>query len=236
MQTSLQSPSAPQAARQDKPVEITIDNREPAQYVEILEGLGAAVSVKALQVGDYLASPRCAIERKTRQDFEASLVDGRLFSQAKNLLESYERPVLVVEGKPNPSSGVSKNAVLGAYACLVCDYGMSVFFVKSPEAFCRLVYSFARYEQKGRGKILPVYAKKKALSLDKMQLAVLESMPLIGPKYARLILSHFGTLKNAMNATREEFMQVKGLGEKRATIISNLLDAPYVKEEKKQDD
>ncbi|MFA5106062.1 MAG: ERCC4 domain-containing protein [Candidatus Micrarchaeia archaeon] len=234
MQTSLQS-TAPSAARQDKQVEISMDSREPAQYREILEGLGASVPVKTLQVGDYLASARCAIERKTRQDFEASLVDGRLFAQAKNMLESYERPVLVVEGRPNPSSGVSKNAVLGAYACLVCDYGMSVFFVKSPEAFCRLVYSFARYEQKGRGKALPVYAKKKALSLDKMQLAVLESMPLIGPKYARLLLVHFGTLKNALNASRAELMQVKGLGEKRATIISNLLEAPYAADEKGQD-
>ncbi len=227
MQTSLSPAPSVNAKSNGEPVAITIDSREPEEYGKLLGALGASVSVRTLEVGDYLASARCAIERKTRSDFEASIVDGRLFTQARNMLDSYERPVLVVEGRPNPASGISKNALLGAYACLVCDYGMSVFFVKSSGAFCRLVYSFARYEQKGRGKALPVFAKKKALSFDKMQLAVLESMPLVGPKYARLMLAHFGTLKNAMNATRGELMQVKGLGEKRATIISNLLEKPY---------
>ncbi len=236
MQTFLPPPEQKGNAPAAPCIAITVDSREPPEYAAAFSGIGAEVKVDTLQVGDYVVSPRCAIERKTRADFEASIVDGRLFSQAKNLCASYERPVLIVEGRPNPESGVSKAALLGAYACLVCEYGMSVFFVKSMKAFCRLVYAFARYEQKGRGKIFPVYAKKKALSLDKMQLAVLESMPLVGPKYARLILAHFGTLKNAMAASKEDFMGVKGLGEKRATIIFNLLGAQYEPAGYKQDD
>ncbi len=229
MQTDLsQNTDAGIAAAPRLGVSITVDIHEPADYPAQFTSLGADVKKVALQVGDYIVSDRCAIERKTRQDFEASIVDGRLFSQAGNLCASYERPVMIVEGRPNLSSGISKNALLGAYASLVCDYGLSVFFVKSKNAFCRLVLAFAKYEQKGRGKMLPVYAKRKSLSIEKMQLAVLESMPMIGPKYARNLLVHFGTLKNVANAPFDELVKVKGLGKKRATIISNLLGTPYV--------
>ncbi|MBM3229929.1 DEAD/DEAH box helicase, partial [Candidatus Parvarchaeota archaeon] len=208
-----------------KSVVIYADSREPEEFDSLLGGLGAHVVRKQLEVGDFIVSQRCCIERKTRQDFESSIIDGRIFSQAQNLCGAFQRPVLIVEGTQKPDGGISMQAILGAYACLVCDYGLSVFFVKSQQALAQLLFSFARYEQLNRDKKRAVFAKRKALTMDLMQRAVVESLPMVGPTLATNLLAHFGSLQNVLSASEEELSKVPKLGPKKAKIIRNLLCA-----------
>ncbi|MFA7374167.1 MAG: DEAD/DEAH box helicase, partial [Methanothrix soehngenii] len=87
---------------------IYVDPRERGM-AKLLEGRGAEVTLKNLEVGDYVVSDRVAIERKTAQDFVASIIDPErnLFRQVADLARSYERPVLILEGRDLYSRQVS---------------------------------------------------------------------------------------------------------------------------------
>ena len=75
------------------PAKIFVDPRE-RDMAKLLESLGLEVTVKNLEVGDYVVSDRVAIERKTAQDFVASIIDPQrnLFRQIADLARTYDRP------------------------------------------------------------------------------------------------------------------------------------------------
>ena len=60
---------------------IVVDERERSGVKDALSSLNAVVEVRTLEIGDFLTSERTCVERKTRSDFESSILDGRLFSQ-----------------------------------------------------------------------------------------------------------------------------------------------------------
>lgn len=65
-------------------------------------------------------------------------------------------------------------------------------------------------------------AQKPELLLDKKAF-VLEGIPGVSPKIARELLSHFGSVKEIVNATEKELLQVKGLGKKKVRDILDVL-------------
>ena len=117
----------------DGRVRVIIDQRESERFDIILGSLGATVERRTLSVGDFLCSAKLAIERKTRSDFEQSIIDGRLFSQLPNLITNYERVVIIVEGESDERR-LSRNALLGTYATIISDYGSSLIFTRDMEA------------------------------------------------------------------------------------------------------
>ncbi len=68
----------------DYRIKVLADHRESASGVlDFLQALpGTIVEITTLSTGDYLVADQVLFERKTATDFAASLVDGRLFSQA----------------------------------------------------------------------------------------------------------------------------------------------------------
>lgn len=210
---------------------IAVDNREPDEVCDYLEGLGAELEVLQLSVGDYQVSDRLVIERKTREDFESSIIDGRLFSQVASLVASVERAVLIVEGDAPGESRLSRNALLGAYASLVSDFGCALFFTKSQSATAELVFAIACHEQLGKNRLISVYAKKKAHTLAEQQLAVVEALPNVGPTLARALLEYFDTVENVMSAPESELLEVGKIGAKKAKALRKMLSTRYRKGE-----
>ena len=81
------------------PARIVVDERERKSGIpDLLRQAGAIIDFAQLKVGDYVVSPKTAIERKTIQDLLNSIYDGRLFVQCSQLNEHYAKPVLIVEG------------------------------------------------------------------------------------------------------------------------------------------
>ena len=95
-------------------VQIVVDDRErPCRVVAELEKLdGLIVKIEHLTVGDYCIDGAVLIERKTAADFAQSLIDGRLFGQAKLMASSSLRPAYIIEGTSAEWSvlGVSREA------------------------------------------------------------------------------------------------------------------------------
>lgn len=208
---------------EEKKPRIAVDSREPDEVCDCLESLGAEIEIRQLALGDYQVSDRLAVERKTRADFESSIVDGRLFRQLKELLGSFERVIVIVEGSPDSDSRLSRAALLGAYSSIISDFGCAIFFTRSASATAEMVAALARHEQLTKKQELSVYAKKKALTLADQQRAVIEALPNVGPSMAKALLSYFDTVENVMTAPESELQEVDNMGGKKAKKIRELL-------------
>ena len=204
------------------------DNREPDSVCDSLEALGAEVEMRQLEMGDYILSDRLIVERKTRADFEASIFDGRLFSQVAGLCAALPRVVVIVEGDAPDESRLGRAALLGAYSALISDFGCVLFFTRSPSATAEMLYSLAHHEQVAKSRATPVYAKRKARSEADRQRAVVEALPNVGPTLAEALLKYFDTVENVMSAPESELVQVGKIGKKKAAELRKLLSTRYM--------
>ncbi len=214
----------------EKKAKIIIDEREGSEFGRLLAGHGAEIEWKTLSVGDFVLSERLVAERKTRADFENSIIDGRLFEQAKRLGESYERAVVIVEGEES-SGRVKKESLLGAYSSLVADFGLAVFFTRNSEKTCELLFALAKHEQLAKKVQMRVMEKPKCLTVSDYQKAIIECLPGIGPETARKLLAYFGTPQNVLTADEKKLCEVEGVGKKRAKMLRSVLEGVWKEEE-----
>ncbi len=74
--------------KEELPV-VFADTREGnSKVIRHLSEMEIDVKVQAMAVGDYQVSDEVVIERKTAKDFVDSIVDKRLFKQARSLMEN----------------------------------------------------------------------------------------------------------------------------------------------------
>ncbi len=203
---------------------IYVDDRE--KNIEELKQYDCDIKITRLEVGDYVCSAKTVVERKTSSDFEASVIDGRLFKQIENLKNNYENVILIVEGQINPER-ITKEAFLGTIASLMTDYKISVLFSENRAKTNELIYSIAKHEQMAKKRPQRIYAKRKALTIGQQIQGIIECFPFVGPKTAKNIADHFKTIYDFINCNEKELAQVKGVGKKKAKIIYNIIHAPY---------
>ena len=213
---------------------IVVDSREPDFVCDALEALGAEIEIRQLEIGDYLLSDRLVVERKTRADFEASVVDGRLFAQVSDLCAALPRVVVIVEGDAPEGGRLSRGALLGAYSALISDFGCVLFFTRSPSATAEMLYALAHHEQVAKSRATPVYAKRKARSFADRQRAVVEALPNVGPALSEALLKYFDTVENVMGAPESELCEVGKIGRKKAAELRKLLSTRYMPAAKRE--
>lgn len=208
---------------------IVVDDREArGEAAHALQELGAKLEVKRLEVGDFVLGEQAAAERKTRADFESSILDGRLFGQARDLAENYAKPLLVVTGER--FERLNKNALRGALISLSLDYRLPVIFVRDEAALARLLFHAARREQ-GEKRELRLQAEKHAFTLAEQQRFLVEALPGVGPELAKRLLERFGRVENVFTAEEQELMEVEGVAEEKARGIRRAVEARYGEEE-----
>ena len=201
-------------------IRIIIDNREPRDIMEMINSRGARVISKQLSVADYIVSDRIAIERKSRDDFESSLISGRLFDQVSKLKSLYDRPVVLIEGS-SPFERIDDRAILGALASLISDNEVSVIFTKDRERTAEIVFAFARHEQVLRRRYAKEFKAKKRIDGEKIKQAMLESVYGIGPKTAETILKRFPTIEKVAKASKADLQET--IGEKKGELLWKVL-------------
>jgi DNA excision repair protein ERCC-4 len=214
---------------------VVADERERQSGIpELLKVFGLQVEYRMLDVGDYIVSPECAVERKQERDFLKSLYSGRLFDQIHRLCEVYSRPILVVEGEmPIVAKQMTNSrAFWGTLTALAFQYGLKIFFTGEAQQTADFLYTLTthRYFAKPKGPFIK--KKPKTASLEKAQLSLVSGLPSIGPKLADQVLKRFGTVRNVFNASIAEFSSVEGIGRKKSEKIASLLDACYRPTEK----
>ena len=209
---------------------VIVDEREkPSGVPKFLKDLGLQVEFRMLEVGDYIVSPLCAVERKSSRDFLKSLYSGRLYDQASRIREAYEKAVFIIEGNfpefiyelENPRS------FWGALAALALKFNLNVFFTAEPKQTADLIYTLVR--QESQKKQVGPYVKKRirAEDLEQLQLLIVASLPGVGPKLAERLLKRFGTVKRVFNASTAELASVEGVGRIKAEKIVKFLNTYY---------
>jgi len=210
-------------------VRIIMDERERNSSVrENLERMGAEVKQVMLNVGDFIVSDRIVVERKTRRDFESSIVDGRLFKQAGGMAQ-FQKPIMVVEGA-NFEGRINRNALLGAIASLMLDHNIQLFFTIDEERTAELLFALAKREQLAKKRPVRLKGDKRATTLAQQQQMMVESLPNVGPQFARALLAKFGSVEKVMRASEKQLLKVKRMGQKKARLIRKMLTAQWKEE------
>jgi len=156
-----------------------------------------------------------------------SIIDGRLFEQAKSLCQRFASPIIIVEGKWNGyARNVSIGSIYGAISALSLDFGIPVLnFEDAHQIALFLYYAVKRFSLPGR--MPKVRFEKKPKSLGEMQEYLVAGLPEVSTVLSRRLLEHFRTPRNVFNASIEQLMSVKGLGEAKAREIYNVLNLEW---------
>ena len=206
---------------------IIVDNRE--RNFELMEGLEdneVSISFAQLPVGDYIISDRLCVERKTVRDFESSIMDSRLFEQADRLRQSFEKPLLILEGGQEEFT-MPRNAVVGAMLRLYTEYGVQLIFSSGHEETSYMLSKLAEKEQIVEKREPRLLGNKKAYNTYQWQILMLSAMPGIGPKLASSLIRHFKTLRNVATASVEDLMEIEKVGKKKAQRVYEILNAEF---------
>ena len=216
---------------------IFVDSREQASTVtkELFEK-ECKIIMKTLDIGDYVLSKDVCIERKTVEDFLASMLDGRLFSQMINLRENYEKPLILVEGNMDELytlRNIHKNSIIGALTSIALDYNVPILNTKNAKETAEYLFVIAKREQIAKDREVAIRIGRKGLTINEQQRFVVEGLPLVGPSLARNLLETFGSIKAIVDANEKELQEVEGLGKGKAKKIRKLLEAEFKDERDK---
>ena len=215
-------------------LEVIVDHREfNSGVTRELHKSGVKITAGSLDAGDYVVSDRVAIERKSADDFHASIIDGRIFPQAKQLCNLYPVPIVIIEGDAFAVGRMRDVAVAGAMVSLLADFRIPVVISSSPEETARLILAIAKAEQTPGRKPTLRYGKGK-FGTREWQRFVVEGLPLISAVIAERMLKQLKSIRAIANATKEELMKIEGIGEKRAGEIFELMGAEWEDGEKEE--
>ena len=215
-------------------VKLIVDNRERnIDIIKTLEKAETSLEFQNLPVGDYILSDRICVERKTVRDFEASIIDGRLFDQIQRIKEYYESPILIIEGEEVFNLG--RNIIEGTLIAIYTDYNIPVIFSKNPEDTSRILYMIAKREQTDKKREPSQKGKYRIATNSDFQISIIGNLPGIGTKLAQKLLQYFGSIKNIANASIDDLTKVDKIGKKKATYIFNIINAKYEDEKNKDD-
>lgn len=228
-----------QKVNSDKNIEFNLkNNSRPVVYADSREGnskvlrdldtIGVDVKIQTMAVADYQITEDVAIERKTAKDFVDSIVDKRLFKQARMMQEEFKKPILILEGDDFYSGFINPDAIRGSIASIALDFGITIIPTRNSEDTAAMIKRMAIREQKGEKRSVSVRTEKKPQNLWEQQLFIIESLPNIGPVNAKNLLTHFGSIEEIMNASESKLQEVEGIGKKTSENIRKVIESKYL--------
>jgi len=204
---------------------IYIDHRERGSSI-VRELLNEPIELRqeSLPVGDFLLSDRVAVERKTGQDFTTTLMRGDLFDQLIELKQTFQKPLLLLEG--TISSSMSPAAIQGAIASVMVDYNIPIIRTQNERETIDMLVTIARREQREKQHTPVIRGSSSTETLFDEQLSLLAALPNINNVLAERILREFKTPRQFFNASIDDMRKVHGIGTQIASRLDQLLSTP----------
>jgi ERCC4-type nuclease len=212
-----------------------LDTRE-AELIKLFEGT-EGLTVKALDVGDIwigldsegkMQEEGLVIERKSIQDLEASILDGRYREQRGRILsycqENKTRPVYILEGALSSGTGrLEKSAIIKFINRLTLHYQVAVIRTSSVQETSEVLRALIQQwneadPQKSIKKKTDavkvtdgLHIQKKANASDHRQFAIscLAQCPGVSVKIAETLVDTFKSLKGVIEAPIKDIENVK---------------------------
>jgi len=200
---------------------IYVDSNEASSRRDIVNYFrlsGFDVEIRRLDVCDYVVSDRCGVERKNVTDFLGSMRDGRLFSQARDMAEAYEKPILILEGRMSRAfrrSRMKPASVYGALSSLALDYGLSIIPTEDAEATSVLLHRLAYREQVKEERPVQLRSVRRDMPLHRQQVFLLSGLPQIGTTLAEELLVQFDSPFRVMEEFTNAEISVSRSGKTR---------------------
>ena len=220
----------------DQPT-IIVDSREAKTAPKIVKGLkelGADISIRYLEKGDYIISNLCAFERKSVSDFVYTLTRRYLFDQLFTLQECYEKPFILIEGYlpiVYKYSKIQPASVWGAMFALA-KQGINLMHTNSYKETVDFLYTAAKQEQIVEKRPPVVHAVKKHETLADAQIFFMASLPNIGREKAVALLNSYQSPLNALVNVDQWSKDVHGLGPKITKKVKDVIHKTYEGTEK----
>ena len=213
--------------KSSNPINIAADYREVSSGLpEILKGHGAYVTLSQLKTGDYIINDEIIIERKSRDDFVLSIIQGRLFSQCAKMKKSDKHLVLLIEGNPyHTKHDIDRQAIKGALLSVSLCWQIPIIYSSDINDSAKMLLMSANQMLKEnynyfRNSKNPKNPEKKAVYF-------LQGLPSVGPVLAKALLERFGTVENVILADEEELLAIEGLGKKKVRQIRTFLSQSF---------
>ena len=182
---------------QNKLLHVIIDNREQ-KLMALLDKKKEIITYesKQLDIADIVISNEVAIERKEGFDFVSSIMDNRLFEQLLRLKETYEYPILILEGLNDnifENTGMKISSIYGALSFISYKLGISVIPTRNLEDTAIVIERITHREQIKDS--MPIFSRKapKEMSKNERRSFIIEGLVDIGPKKARALIEKFKT-------------------------------------------
>jgi DNA excision repair protein ERCC-4 len=205
---------------------VEVDDREAASGVVDLLAARDEVRVEIcrLAAADFCVNGRIFVERKTAQDFVASVATGRVFRQAARLRVVPGRSLLVIEGYDllGGRYHIPRRAVRGAIVSLSVSWRLPVVQVADmAETVDLLVFTGRQHFRHlwGGGE----RDEPKPTHVERLRRHVLQGLPGVGKSTAEKLLLAFGSIEKVITAGEDELMSVKGMGPGKAAAIRRLV-------------
>jgi len=215
---------------------IVVDGREQ-EVIELMRNCNIKFVQEPLNWGDYRIVNNEGVgifsfERKTYVDLYNSIVDGRFEKQIPTAysVDNVGMPFLAVIGKREeffkqyPQINIS--IIDGAIASCLVRYRIPTLKFETNFEFIRFLQ--LTDEKVGEGKFFMSYVKTGKHPIIS-KIVFLSSISGVSSSIAFELLARFGSIKNIVNASKEELMKVKGIGEKRAEAIYTLFNEDVTK-------
>ena len=112
---------------------------------------------------------------------------------------------------------------------IAIDFKIPIIQTQNETDTAMMIKTIAQREQKDNEDKKPVSIRTqtKPLTLKEQQLFITESLPGIGPVSAKKLLTHFGCVKNLINASKNELKEVEGIGNKTSENIIDVTTRKY---------
>ena len=214
--------------KQKTSFKIIVDHREKGStLLKILLDMGVNLQLKQLDVGDYMLSPDVCVEFKNARDFLDSIVDGRILTQLRSLVQ-YPKPLFVIQGDLNEAGTrkVDQNAIHGMLATIALSYKIPVLRTSTPLESANLFMTIAKREQSD-GNDQFTFHTSKPFDDATLQEYVVSSFPTIGSTLAKALLEHFDTIQNIISASEDDFKKIPLIGTKKAKELKKIFTQSY---------
>jgi DNA excision repair protein ERCC-4 len=213
------------------PPRVVVDEREKQSGVpDKLSKLNVRVYFSNLPIADYVINPEIAIERKSLSDFISSIYDGRLFIQASEISSAYRKPYLIVEGDVKEVRQLTRNinSYYGAITSVTLAYDLRIMHTASQDETAIAIAEMIKNSRARKIQGQAIRVAPKAKDLPQQQLYFVSSLPGVGSKLAKRLLTRFGTPRQIVKLTGSQLALVPRFGWKKAEKVIRMLDTKYI--------